>query len=650
MTIQPSRATLRRTAWAGVALTLALIVLGGVVRITGSGMGCGDHWPKCNGEWFPPLDLPTFIEIFHRWVAALVSILVVAAAWIAWRRHRDTPLPWRPAVLAVILLVLQVVFGAITVKLELPAWIVIVHLVNAMLLLAAVTVTALRATGGGAPLERDQRHGYHGLVLTAAVLSLVTILVGAQVANLNAAFLCLGLPLCQGTILPPPNTLGALHWVHRVLAYGLVALAIAIWWKVRGYPGVPGRQISKAAGTALGFVILQIAIAATMVLQLFPEEWRAAHVLGGSLVWLGMIVLSYVSARTREPSAAPARAATAADEPPMGQASPQPGATPLAASGTGPLWRDLIALTKPRVISLLLVTAVVPMFVTEVGLPSPGLVLAVLVGGYLMAGGANAINMWFDQDIDDKMTRTRLRPVPSGRLSPNAALWFGIILGAAAFALLWRFTTPLSAMLALVGLLFYVFVYTIGLKRTSRHNIVIGGAAGAFPPLVGYTAVTGRLDLSAAYLFLIIFFWTPPHFWALALIKKEEYARAGVPMLPVVAGDRYTKIQMVLYTLLLLPLTLTPSLFGAFGVLYAAAAVLLWVRFLWYAVALLRSSTITPLAWRMYRFSLLYLALLFLAMGVDRNIPWGHPASPEVMLLNDADTTSTLPINGVPTP
>jgi protoheme IX farnesyltransferase len=650
MTLQPSRATLRRTAWAGVALTLTLIVLGGVVRITGSGMGCGDHWPRCNGEWFPPLDLPTFIEIFHRWVAALVSVLVVAAAWIALRRHRKAPLLWRPAVLALVLLISQVVFGAITVKLELPAWIVIVHLVNAMLLLAAVTVTALRSTGGGSPLERSRRHGYHGLVVATTALSLVTLLVGAQVANLNAAFLCLGFPLCHGTLLPPPNTLGALHWVHRILAYTLLAMAIAIWWKVRRYPGAPGRQISTAAGTALGFVALQIVIAAVMVLQLFPDEWRVAHVLGGSLVWLGMIVLTYVSARTPRPSAMPAHRATPSDEPHRGKASPEPASATLA-STSHPLWRDLIALTKPRVISLLLLTAVVPMFVTDLGLPSPGLVWWVLLGGYLMAGGANAINMWFDQDIDNQMVRTRLRPVPSGRLSPNTALWFGIFLGVVAFAALWRFTTPLAAWLALAGLLFYVFVYTIGLKRTSRHNIVIGGAAGAFPPLVGYTAVTGRLDLPAMYLFLIIFFWTPPHFWALALIKKEEYARAGVPMLPVVAGDRHTKIQMVLYTLLLLPLTLTPSLFGAFGIFYAMAAVLLWARFLWYAVSLLRSASVTPLAWRMYRFSLLYLALLFLAMGVDRNIPWGHPVTPEIMLLNSDDTTSTLPAtHGVPAP
>jgi protoheme IX farnesyltransferase len=650
MILQPPPATLRRTAWAAVVLTLALIVLGGVVRITGSGMGCGDNWPRCNGEWFPPLDLPTFIEIFHRWVAFLVSVLVAATAWIAWRRHRETPLLWRPAVLALTLLVLQVVLGAVTVKLELPAWIVIVHLVNAMLLLAAVTVTALRSTGGGPPLNRARRHGYHGLVVATAVWSLVTLLVGAQVANLDAAFLCLGFPLCHGTVLPPPNSLGALHWGHRMLAYSLVAMAIAVWWKVRQYPGAPGRQISKAAEATLGLVILQIVIAATMVLQLFPDEWRVAHVLGGSLVWLGMIVLTYVSSRTPEPSSVPAHVASRSNEQHGGEESPEAGSA-MQVSDTHPLWRDLLALTKPRVISLLLLTAVVPMFVTDVGLPSPQLVFWVVLGGYLMAGGANAINMWFDQDIDNQMVRTRLRPVPSGRLSPNAALLFGILIGAAAFGMLWLFTNPLSALLALAGLLFYVFVYTIGLKRTSRHNIVIGGAAGAFPPLVGYTAVTGRLDLAAAYLFLIIFFWTPPHFWALALIKKEEYARAGVPMLPVVAGERYTKIQMVLYTLLLLPLTLTPFLFGAFGILYAAVAVLLWARFLWYAVALLRSSTISPLAWRMYRFSLLYLALLFLAMGVDRNIPWGHPVAPEVMLLNNGDTTSAFPAaHGVPTP
>ena len=302
------------------------------------------------------------------------------------------------------------------------------------------------------------------------------------------------------------------------------------------------------------------------------------------------------------------------------------------------LIRDLIALTKPRVISLLLVTTVAPMFLTDRGLPPALLVFWVVLAGYLMAGGANAINMWFDRDIDSAMSRTRLRPVPSGRLSPGAALLFGLALGAVSFALFWRLVNPLSAWIALSGLLFYVLVYTIWLKRASPQNIVIGGAAGAIPPLVGWAAMANSLDLNALYLFAIIFYWTPPHFWALALIKQQEYAKAGVPMLPVVKGPHETKVQMLVYTLLLLPLTLLPTLAGSQGLLYAAAAVLLGARLLWYCLQLLRESSVTPLAWRMYKYSLLYLALLFCAMGIDKQVPFGHRAPPpEVVILDKPD-------------
>jgi len=298
-----------------------------------------------------------------------------------------------------------------------------------------------------------------------------------------------------------------------------------------------------------------------------------------------------------------------------------------------PLARDLIALTKPRVISLLLLTAILPMFITDRGVPPVSLVLWVLVAGYLMAGGANAINMWFDRDVDTYMARTRLRPVPAGRVSPGGALVFGIGLGAIAFALFWRFVNPLSAWLALAGLLCYVFVYTIWLKRATPQNIVIGGAAGAFPPLVGWAAATGQIDLAAVYLFAIIFYWTPPHFWALALVKQEDYARAGIPMMPVVRGAHRTKRQMLGYTLLLVPLTVLPWLSGTQGALYAAAAVLLGGRLLWYCVRLLGAPEAKPLAWRMYRYSLLYLALLFVAMGIDRAFPWGRLREPVEMVL-----------------
>ncbi len=301
------------------------------------------------------------------------------------------------------------------------------------------------------------------------------------------------------------------------------------------------------------------------------------------------------------------------------------------------LLADLVTLTKPRIISLLLVTTVAPMFITPAGVPSLALIGWVMLGGYLMAGGANAINMWFDRDIDRVMARTRARPVPAGRLPAAAALLFGVALGATAFALFWRFVNPLAAWLALAGLLFYVFIYTIGLKRWSPQNIVIGGAAGAFPPLVGWASMTGSLDLAALYLFAIIFYWTPPHFWALALVKQADYAKAGVPMMPLVRGAHHTKLQMLAYTVMLVLLTTLPTLSGTQGLFYLAVAVLLGGRLLWYCVRLLRESGTTPTAWRMYRYSLLYLALLFVAMGVDRALPFGHrEAVPEVLLLDPA--------------
>ena len=282
------------------------------------------------------------------------------------------------------------------------------------------------------------------------------------------------------------------------------------------------------------------------------------------------------------------------------------------------LARDLVSLTKPRIISLLLVTTIAPMFVA--GHPSWTLVLAVFVGGYLMAGGANAVNMYMDRDIDDRMSRTRLRPIPSGRMQPREVLAFGVLLSTAATWLLAYTANVLTAALALAGFYFYVFVYTRWLKRSTPQNIVIGGAAGAFPPLVGWAAVTNRIDLLAIYLFLIIFYWTPPHFWALALLKQKDYGRAGVPMAPLVWGERETKRQMLWYTLILIPLTLLPYTFGVLGPIYVASAAVLGILFLIDVGRVIRAEVWNKPAWRLYKFSLLYLALLFVAMVVDRGI------------------------------
>src|SRR6476660_5669829 len=282
------------------------------------------------------------------------------------------------------------------------------------------------------------------------------------------------------------------------------------------------------------------------------------------------------------------------------------------------LLRDMVMLTKPRIISLLLPPTVAATTVS--GNPGWRRVLVVLVGGYLMAGGANAVNMYLDRDIDTRMSRTRLRPIPSGRMGPRSVLAFGIALATAATFLLARFTNVLTALLALAGFYFYVFVYTRWLKRTTPQNIVIGGAAGAFPPLVGWAAMTGTLDLFAVYLFLIIFYWTTPHFWALALLKQRDYGRAGIPMAPLVWGEGETMRQMLWYNVILIALTLLPFAFGAFGIIYFVSAAVLGGILLGGVIRVARSAEWTQPAWWVYKYSLLYLALLFLAMVIDRKV------------------------------
>jgi protoheme IX farnesyltransferase len=252
------------------------------------------------------------------------------------------------------------------------------------------------------------------------------------------------------------------------------------------------------------------------------------------------------------------------------------------------------------------------------GTPGLDLIVLVFIGGYLMAGGANAVNMYMDRDIDDRMARTRLRPIPSGRMSGISVLSFGIALATAATFLFAYFVNVVAAALALAGFYFYVFIYTKWLKRTTPQNIVIGGAAGAFPPLVGWAAMTGSVDLLAVYLFVIIFYWTPPHFWALALLKQRDYNKAGVPMAPLVWGERETMHQMLLYTLILIAITVLPFAFGAFGLIYLVSASVLGGILLFGIIRMMLAKDWTAPAWWVYKYSLLYLALLFVAMAVDR--------------------------------
>lgn len=279
-------------------------------------------------------------------------------------------------------------------------------------------------------------------------------------------------------------------------------------------------------------------------------------------------------------------------------------------------WQDLLALTKPRIIALLLLTTLVPMFLAGGQPPSLALVGWTMLGGFLAAGGANALNQFLDRDIDHVMVRTRKRPLPGGRMAPWQVLVFGLLLSGLSFAQLWLTVNLLTALLATGGIFYYVVVYTLLLKRHSTQNIVIGGAAGAIPPLVGWAAVANEISLLPILLFLIVFYWTPPHFWALALMRQKEYRAAGVPMLPVIVGERETHRQILLYTVLMILISLLPVFLRLLGPVYLLLSLPLHGVFLWQALDIWRRPS-NANTWRLYKFSLLYLALLFLAMGVD---------------------------------
>lgn len=295
-----------------------------------------------------------------------------------------------------------------------------------------------------------------------------------------------------------------------------------------------------------------------------------------------------------------------------------------------------VALTKPRIIELLLVTTVPTMIVAERGLPSLGLILCTVLGGSMAAGGANAINMYVDRDIDRIMERTKGRPLVTGAVTPRAAITFAIALEVVAFLFLWATVNLLSAVLAVAACLFYVFVYTLWLKRTSSRNIVIGGAAGAVPVLIGWSAVTNSLDWAPVILFAIIFYWTPPHFWALAIKYRDDYAAADVPMLPVVESLRRTSVRILGYTLLLWALTIAFSPVAGMGHLYLAAAIVLGAVFTWYAVRLVRmqdpqlavvggaaTAEVRATAMRVFTWSITYITLLFGAMALDQLVRSG---------------------------
>ena len=640
----------QRLAAANLALTLLLVTIGVVVRATDSGLGCPD-WPFCHGQLIPALgDSHAWIEWTHRSVAVLLGLLILAQAGLAALDHRhQRSLLWT-SVGAVGLVGFQGYLGRQTVLLGNSGPSVTAHLATAMALLGLLVFIVIRSFfparigGRGA----SQRFTLGAAFAASAIYALL--LFGSQVTAADAALVFPDWPLMGGTFVPPLTEVTSAQVLHRWVAVvvGLIVAGVALAaWRRRPRAGqVEARPYQRtvarvAVATALLFA-LQAVIGGLQVLTQLAPWTQTLHLAFGALIWAlmaGLVVAAYYSARVAVVGAsAPVGASRGA----AGQGGVPGGGSSIPGGRGGDEWagsrtpdqtgvrasiRAYIALTKPRIIELLLVTTVPAMVLASRQVPGIGLgdwswlVVWTMVGGSLAAGSANAINCYLDRDIDELMVRTRRRPLPAHQVDPERAVVFGLVLGVISIIVMAWFVNLVAAFLTLLAIAFYVVVYTIMLKRSTAQNIVIGGAAGALPPVIGWAAVTGSVALPAILLFALVFYWTPPHFWALSLRIRKDYAAAGVPMLPVVRGIPETTRQIGLYTVLLVAISFVLFAVARMGLIYLTAATVLGAIFLWQAYRLWRVGTSeqasTAGAIRLYRYSITYLSLLFLAVAID---------------------------------
>ena len=607
-----------------LATALGLVTIGVIVRATDSGLGCPD-WPLCHGQVIPPLnDSKAWIEWIHRTVAVIIGFEILALAILAIADYRDRRSILWPSLGAVLLVGFQAYLGRETVRLGNSGPSVTAHLATALTLVALLVYITVRA---GYPARIGGRGGSQRFTLLAAFTTAITfalLLFGSNVTATSTALVFPDWPLMGGTLFPPITDMTAPHVLHRWVAafVGVVVAiqAVVAWRSQRDHPTI----VRLAVGAAVLYAI-QVVVGGAQVLTQLAAWTQTLHLALGGVIWAtltGLTVTSYYTARV-DVQAGSGRVGGVADP----EADPD-AAQPRTASDT---IRAYIALTKPRIIELLLVTTVPAMVLATRYLPASvggvdwgdwgWLVFWTMVGGTLAAGSANAINCYLDRDIDLLMTRTRRRPLPAHQVEPERAVVFGLALGAVSFAVMAYFVNLTAAFLTLLAIAFYVVVYTMLLKRSTPQNIVIGGAAGALPPVIGWAAVTGSVSLPAILLFALVFYWTPPHFWALSLRIRKDYAAAGVPMLPVVKGVPETTRQIALYTILMVAISLVLFAVAKMGAIYLVAAVALGAMFLWQAFTLWRRGTSEEMstagAIRLYKFSISYLTLLFAAVAID---------------------------------
>jgi protoheme IX farnesyltransferase len=606
----------QKLALVTLATALGLVTIGVIVRATDSGLGCPD-WPFCYGQLLPPAgDFKAWIEWVHRTVAAVIGFEILGLAVLAVLDHRRRRSIVWPTLGAVALVGFQAWLGRETVRLGNSGESVTAHLAAAMLLVGLLVYLAVRAgyparLGDGGASQRFTLLAAFGAAATFALL-----LFGSNVTATDSALVFPDWPLMGGSLLPPLTELTAAHVLHRWVAavVGLIVLAVGVvaWRTQQARPMI----VRLAVGAAV-LIAIQVAIGGAQVLTGLAPWTQTLHLALGAVIWAtlaGLTVSSYYSARAV----------------PGTWSDLDPG-LPAGRRSRGDTIRAYIALTKPRIIELLLITTVPAMVLATRELPGAtagvdwagwsGLVFWTMLGGSLAAGSANAINCYLDRDIDQLMARTRRRPLPAHEVEPERAVVFGLVLGVVSFVLMAWFVNLVAAFLTLLAIAFYVVVYTILLKRSTPQNIVIGGAAGALPPVIGWAAVTGNVGIPALLLFAIVFYWTPPHFWALSMRIRKDYAAAGVPMLPVVKGIPETTRQIGLYAVLMVAISLVLWAVARMGAIYLGAAVALGAVFLWQAYRLWRrgasEEASTAGAIRLYRYSISYLGLLFLAVAVD---------------------------------
>ncbi len=579
-------------------LTYLTIVFGGIQRIALESYAC-PTWLNCYSTWFPILKTLSLSSFLHLIANTLTGPSIYIASFFAYIHYKNIKWIYRPMIIASFLLSIQIMLGAYLASSGSFQYSRIIHYALALLILGAVTTATVMAyVLKFDPNQKDRllfQSQFSKMAKWVLIFIFIILFSGSVLSNSDVNFSCSYWPLCDWNTLSF-DSLAWLNIFHR-LAVGvgvvlMLRLLIQAWRSQRTQ-----RAILTAVTTTVVLYFSQAFVGALLSLREFKTYLLVLHEATSAAVFASAIILFMfvgLAARTAE----------------------EEDTEISIAINHKQRAKDLLALTKPIVVLLLLFTTYAGMVIGAKSLPSLELSFWTMLGGALAAGGSGAVNQYIDRNIDQKMTRTAKRPIPSGRMTAAEGLAFGVALLFISFYIMAGFVNLLAAMLSLAGMIYYVLLYSIILKTTTVQNIVIGGGAGAIPPLVGWAATTGGLSFGAWYLFLIVFMWTPPHFWALALVRTKDYAKAGIPMLPVVRGEKVTRLQIFVYTILLVIITIMMFFFGLAGKIYLVFTSLLGLWLIYIAWGVWKKGG-NKIAWKMYRYSSMYLAFLFIVMMVD---------------------------------